>query len=91
MNTQTINPHNIIQIIKDTKGRFFSVIYRKKDGSMGRYTARVGVKKHLRGGTAYKPDNSITVYSVTSNNPGYKTFLIEGIMEIKSGKTSIKL
>ena len=86
-----INPSNIIQIIKDTKGRFFSIYYKKKDGSMGRYTARVGVKKHLRGGTSYKPDNSITVYSVTNNNPGYKTFLIEGIMEIKSGKTSIKL
>jgi hypothetical protein len=78
-----ININSILDIIKDTKGRFFSIYYKKKDGSMGRYTARMGVKKYLRGGQSYKPDNSITVYSVTNNNKGYKTFLVEGIKEIR--------
>lgn len=86
-----MNTESIIKLIKETNGRFFSVSYKKKDGSIQQYTARMGVKKYLKGGVSYKPDNSITVYSVSHNNPGYKTLLIQGIQEIKSSNISIKL
>lgn len=35
--------------IEDTNGRFFTIIFDKSDGTERRMTARIGVKKHLKG------------------------------------------
>ena len=72
--------------IKATKGKFFSIVYTRKDGKTNRYVCRTGVKKHLSGGQNYPPENSVTVYAPPSFNgqrAGYKTFLLENIREIK--------
>jgi len=86
MDNNPTNP-NPINLIKSLGGRFASVIYRKKDGTVQRYTVRTGVKKHLMGGTKHHIPDSITVFSVTGSG-GYKTFLSEGILKVKSGNRS---
>jgi hypothetical protein len=83
MNTE-IDP---LKVIKSTKGKFFSVSYTNKKGETKNYTCRTGVKKHLRGGEKYFVPDSVTVYSVTASNRGYKTFIREQINSIKVGIT----
>jgi len=43
----------------EAKGKFFSVLFVKKDGTLRRMTCLTGVKKHLKGGVstiAHKPN-----------------------------------
>jgi len=80
----TIDPLNII---KATKGKFFAISYTNKKGETKNYTCRLGVKKHLRGGEKYFVPDSVTVYSVTATNKGYKTFVREQINSIRVGTT----
>lgn len=42
--------NDIIQMIKDTKGAFFTVKFIKKDGTERVMNCRLGVKKYLHGG-----------------------------------------
>jgi hypothetical protein len=42
--------NDIIQLIKDTKGAFFTVKFIKKDGTERIMNCRLGVKKYLHGG-----------------------------------------
>jgi len=51
METKTIT-----EMIKSTKGKFFSVTFVKKDGSVRKMTARLGVRKGVNGkGLAFNP------------------------------------
>ena len=85
MDNNPTNPNpNPINLIKSLGGRFASVVYRKKDGTVQRYTVCTGVRKFLSGGTKHFIPDSITVFSVTGSG-GYKTFLSEGILKVKSG------
>jgi hypothetical protein len=53
--------------ILQTNGRFFSVSFIKKDGTERRMTARLGVKKNIKGvGLKFNPSdhNLMVVYDV---------------------------
>lgn len=45
-----ITPNEAEQLIRDSKGAIFDVSFIKKDGTLRRMNARVGVKKYLKGG-----------------------------------------
>ena len=78
-----------IQTIRSLRGRFASVIYKNAKGETKRYIVRTGVRKYVSG-HGIKPQTkepSTTVYSVTSGNTGYKTFVESGILQVTSGKT----
>jgi hypothetical protein len=45
-----INKDQAEQLIKDTKGKFFTVTFIKKDGTTRVMNARLGVKAYLKGG-----------------------------------------
>ncbi len=75
------------ELIFDTKGKFFTVTFIKKDGSERVMNARLGVKKYLKGGTLkYNPEdfNYITVYDMGSK--GYRTVNANTIQKLKIGK-----
>lgn len=72
-----------LSILKSTRGRFASVVYTNAKGETKPYVVRLGVKKHLRGGTKPPVENAVTVYSI--NAKGYKTFKAEGIKSVKCG------
>ena len=80
MNINT--PTDPLEIIRSQKGKFVKVFYTNQKGITKGYTVRTGVKKHLMGGTKPNVPDSITVYSVTSGNTGYKTFVKAGIQSI---------
>jgi len=51
-----MNTQHITELIKGTKGKFFSVEFVKKDGSVRKMTARLGVRKGITGkGLAFNP------------------------------------
>jgi hypothetical protein len=74
---------SIKQAIAETNGRFFAVVYENKKGERNNYVVRTGVKKFLKGGKNYCPENAITLYAVTKNGKheeaGYKTMYLEKI------------
>jgi hypothetical protein len=75
------------ELIFDTKGKFFTVTFIKKDGSERVMNARLGVKKYLKGGTLkYDPAefNYITVYDMGAKD--YRTVNANTIQNLKIGK-----
>lgn len=53
----TISPIDAKNLIKSTKGKFFTVWFVKKDGTLREMNARLGVKAYLKGGELpYNPE-----------------------------------
>ena len=67
-----------------TNGRFFSVSFIKKDGSERRMTARLGVKKNIKGvGLKFNPSdhNLMVVYDV--HKRAYRMINLSTIFKFK--------
>ena len=76
---------------KIDSGHFVSVKFRKKDNSVRNLTGRLGVTKHLRGGTKKFDDgdyNLVTIYDV--ENKGYRSFSVDRLMEIRANGETYK-
>lgn len=59
------------ELILSSAGRFVTVEFLKKDGSLRTLTGRLGVTKHLKGGVStLDPAKFITIYDVV--NKGYR-------------------
>jgi hypothetical protein len=81
-----INKLKLAALLKDTDGKFVSVEFVKKDGSLRQLTGRFGVTKHLKGGEnkTVKASNSyMTIYD--TQNAGYRTINLETIKTVKCG------
>lgn len=65
-------------------GRFFSVTFRKRDGSLRKILARRGVKRNLKGNPRYNPadHNILIVWSV--NDEAYRSIRVDRILEVKA-------
>lgn len=75
-----------------TGGRFFTVIYTKKDGTIRKMNCRTGVKRYVKGadvpaGHVSKRDDMLVVYDVKSN--GYRTINRDTIIAIRYGKAEV--
>ena len=54
-----------IEKILNSNGKIFTVEFIKKDGSLRTLNGRLGVTKHLKGGTStLNPDKFITVFDL---------------------------
>lgn len=69
-------------LLKDSNGKFFSVKFTKKDGSIRLLTGRLGVKKDLVGGenTVSHIDKYITVFDTSIKQ--YRNVNLETVQEI---------
>ena len=84
---------DIIQLIKGTKGAFFTVKFIKKDGTERVMNCRLGVKKYLKGGELpYDPvaKGLIPVWDPIAakkqdGSEGYRTISINTISSAKIG------
>lgn len=74
----------IRDMIYQSKGRFFTVIFKKLDGSLRKMNCRIGVHKGIKdpfGLHKMNHDwNRITVWDVP--NKGYRSFYISNIKEL---------
>jgi len=59
------------ELLLASAGRFVSVTFRKRDGSLRVMNGRLGVKRYLKGGVStLNPDTYITLYDTASK--GYR-------------------
>jgi hypothetical protein len=76
------------QLIKDTKGKFFTVTFKKKDGSERIMNARLGVKAYLKGGElSYNPDEKGLIPVYDMKNGGYRMVNVSTISKLKIGNS----
>ena len=76
------------QLIKDTKGKFFTVTFTKKDGSAREMNARLGVKAYLKGGELpYNPDEKGLIPVYDMKNGGYRMVNVSTISKLKIGNS----
>jgi len=62
------NMNELKQMVLASAGKFFVVEFIKKDKSLRRMRARLGVKKGLTGtGRRWEKDNLITVYDIEAH------------------------
>jgi hypothetical protein len=74
------------QLIRDTKGKFFTVTFIKKDGTTRVMNARLGVKVYLKGGELPYDANEkglIPVYDIQKKS--YRMVNINTISNLKIG------
>ena len=72
---------NAIKLL-NTNGKFVTVTFTKKDGSIRIMNCRLGVTKHLKGGSStLDPAKYITVYDLQSK--GYRAIAKDQILSIK--------
>ncbi len=84
---ETINKGQAKNIIKDTKGKFFTVTFVKRtDGTTRVMNARLGVKAYLKGGTLpYNPEPKglLPVFDVQKR--AYRMINLRTVMNLKIG------
>jgi len=76
---------NLKEVLKKTGGHFFTVEFYKKDGTLRKMNARLGVKRYLKGGEnkVEAPDRPyMTVYDV--QNKGYRTVNLHTVTKVRA-------
>jgi hypothetical protein len=69
------------EIIEQTKGRFMTIKFVKKDATIRTMNCRLGVKKYLHGGKSNVDQNDyVTVYDL--NAKGYRSVNLSTVQEI---------
>ena len=80
---RTISKQEAAQIIKSTKGKYFTVSFTKKDGTNRVMNARLGVKIYLKGGTLpYNPDEKGLIPVFDAKIKGYRMININTINKL---------
>jgi hypothetical protein len=73
---------NFVDRILFSNGKIFSVEFIKKDGTKRLMNCRLGVTKHLKGGSStLDPEKFITVYDLQSE--GYRAINKDSIINVK--------
>ena len=69
-------------LVLNSGGKFVTVTFIKKDGSLRKLTGRMGVTKHLKGGVStLDPDRYITIFDVQAG--GYRAINRDTIQELR--------
>lgn len=75
--------------IRSLKGRIFTVVFMKKDGTVTVRNARAKVLAELSGG-ADRLANSSAVSFWSNNDQGWRSFKAENLIEIRCGDKVFK-
>ena len=81
---QKIKRDSLLEAIRKTEGKFFSIIFIKKNGELREMTARTGVTKGVNGkGLKFDPiaRGLLPVYDAA--NDGYRMINLETVKAIK--------
>jgi hypothetical protein len=83
MKEVTVTREKLFKLMQDQQGRFFSVVFRKKDNTLRKINGRLGVKKYLKGGKnmVVRYDNPYeTTFDVHSM--GYRTVNLHTVCSV---------
>ena len=87
MQKLNVTREKLDKLLTDQKGKFFSVKFVKKDGTLRSSNGRFGVKKYLKGGI-----NKVTRYDNTYDTTfdvqvmGYRTINLHTIVSVRANK-----
>ena len=81
--------YTLDQFIEQTNGKFFSVDFIKKDGTLRTINGRLGVTKHLHGGKCTLDKSKYIV--VYENGTGYRAINRETILSVRCGSVEITI
>ena len=86
-----INKQQLTNLIQGTNGKFFSLVFVKKDGSDRHMTARTGVSKGVTGqGLKYNPADYGMVCLYDTKAKGYRMVKLEKVKGIQvEGQTYV--
>ena len=86
-----MNNNLLKSMIKNTKGKFFTCFFVKKDGTLRKMTARVGVKKGLanNGFIREEKDNLVCVYDMVAHD--FRFINLSTLKSLKCGKLEYKV
>ena len=78
-------------MIKNTNGKFFTCFFVKKDGTLRKMTARVGVKKGLanNGFLREEKENLVCVYDMVAHD--FRFINLSTLKSLKCGKLEYKV
>ncbi len=78
-----------LDILRTTKGKFFTVLFTKQDGTERKMNCRLGVAKGLKGGENNHKGHEeyVTVYDMV--NKGYRAINLETLKSIKMAGATI--
>lgn len=77
--------------ILSTNGKIFGVTFIKKDGSLRNMTARLGVRKNLKGvGLSFNPDERNLIVVFDMRKKAYRMINLSTIISMKYEKRSEK-
>jgi hypothetical protein len=82
-----IDSTKALKLIKSTKGKVFTAVFTKKDGTIRKMNCRLGVSKAIVGtGLAYNPadHNLLTVFDMKEK--GYRMLNIETLTALQVSK-----
>ena len=69
-------------------GKIFSAQFVKKDNTIRKIKARLGVTKHLKGGSkGYDYDHLLTVWDL--DKKAYRTINLDTLLSLKCGKINL--
>ena len=86
-----MNNNLLKSMIKNTNGKFFTCFFVKKDGTLRKMTARVGVKKGLanNGFVREEKDNLVCVYDMVAHD--FRFINLSTLKSLKCGKLEYKV
>lgn len=74
--------------ILSTKGKIFGVTFIKKDGTVRNMTARLGVRKNLKGvGLSFNPDERNLIVVFDMRKKAYRMINLSTILSIRHEST----
>ena len=81
-----MNNNLLKSMIKNTNGKFFTCFFVKKDGTLRKMTARVGVKKGLanNGFVREEKENLVCVYDMVAHD--FRFINLSTLKSLKCGK-----
>lgn len=85
MQKMYVTREKLDKLLTDQAGKFFTVTFIKKDGTVRKSNGRFGVKKYLKGGT-----NKVTRYDNTYDTTfdvqvmGYRTINLHTITSVRA-------
>ncbi len=79
-----IDSKDVVKIINSSKGKFFSAIFIKKDGTLRTMNCRLGVKKYLKGGELrFSPSKKGLVVVFDTDKKEYRMININTTRNLK--------
>ena len=79
-----VDSKDVLDIIKSSKGKIFSAIFVKKDGTLRTMNCRLGVRKYLKGGTLkFNPSKKglVVVFDITKRE--YRMINLNTVKSLK--------